>query len=101
MISPNGSIMFIQNKQDLWIKEVSSKAVKQSIMNGDKAFKNFFKGLAKFPTFKKKKNQDVKAYFPKNNPTDLAGGTSSYQNSYAWMGTIKGIWLYSFTCKSF
>ena len=40
-------------------------------MNGDKAFKNFFKGLAKFPRFKKKKNQDVKAYFPKNNPTDL------------------------------
>ena len=63
--------MFIQKKQDLWIKDVSSKAVKQSIMNGDKAFKNFFKGLAKFPKFKKKKNQDVKAYFPKNNPTDL------------------------------
>jgi putative transposase len=58
-------------EQDPWIKEVSSKAVKQAIMNGDKAFKNFFKGLAKFPTFKKKKKQDVKAYFPKNNPTDL------------------------------
>ncbi|WP_413056895.1 RNA-guided endonuclease InsQ/TnpB family protein [Sporosarcina sp. 179-K 3D1 HS] len=56
---------------DEWIKNVSSKAVKQSIMNGDKAFKNFFKGLAKFPRFKKKKNQDVKAYFPKNNSTDL------------------------------
>ena len=62
----------VHTKQtDLWIKDVSSKAVKQSIMNGDKAFKNFFKGLAKFPKFKKKKNQDVKAYFPKNNPTDL------------------------------
>ena len=58
-------------EQDTWIKEVSSKAVKKSIMNGDKAFKNFFKGVAKFPKFKKKKNQDVKAYFPKNNPTDL------------------------------
>ena len=40
---------------DFWIKEVSSKAVKQSIMNGDRAFKNFFKGLTKFPTFKKRK----------------------------------------------
>ncbi len=40
-------------------------------MNGDRAFKNFFKGLAKFPRFKKKNNQDVKAYFPKNNATDL------------------------------
>lgn len=56
---------------DQWIKEVSSKAVKQAIMNGDKAFRNFFKGLAKFPRFKKKRNQDVKAYFPKNNATDL------------------------------
>lgn len=41
-------------------------------MNAEKAFKNFFKGKTKFPRFKKKKNQDVKAYFPKNNPTDWA-----------------------------
>ncbi|EJR29313.1 RNA-guided endonuclease InsQ/TnpB family protein [Bacillus mycoides] len=53
-----------------WIKEVSSKAVKQAIMNGDKAFKGFFKGLSGFPRYKKKKNQDVKCYFPKNNKTD-------------------------------
>ena len=57
-------------EHDQWIKEVSSKAVKQAIMNGEKAFKNFFKGLAKYPRFKKKKNQDVKCYFPKNNKTD-------------------------------
>ncbi|WP_318616931.1 transposase, partial [Sporosarcina sp. YIM B06819] len=56
---------------DQWIKDVSSKAVKQAIMNGDKAFRNFFKGLAQFPRFKKKRYQDVKAYFPKNNATDL------------------------------
>lgn len=37
-----------------WIKEVSSKAVKQSIMNGDKAFKRFFKKLSSYPKFKKK-----------------------------------------------
>ncbi|OCS93609.1 RNA-guided endonuclease InsQ/TnpB family protein [Caryophanon latum] len=58
-------------EKDAWIKDVSSKAVKQAIMNGDRAFKNFFKGLANFPRFKKKKDQYVKAYFPKNNPTDL------------------------------
>lgn len=57
-------------EHDQWIKEVSSKAVKQAIMNGEKAFKNFFKGLARYPRFKKKKNQDVKCYFPKNNKTD-------------------------------
>ncbi|MCD3252361.1 RNA-guided endonuclease InsQ/TnpB family protein [Clostridium botulinum] len=62
---------YIPNNQDrIWIKEVSSKATKQAIMNGDKAFKRFFKGLSGFPKFKKRKNQDVKAYFPKNNKTD-------------------------------
>ncbi|AJG74683.1 IS200/IS605 family element transposase accessory protein TnpB [Bacillus thuringiensis] len=55
---------------DQWIKEVSSKAVKQAIMNGDKAFQRFFKGLSQFPRYKKKKKQDVKCYFPKNNKTD-------------------------------
>ncbi|MGD6890766.1 RNA-guided endonuclease InsQ/TnpB family protein [Bacillus mobilis] len=58
------------NECDQWIKEVSSKAVKQAIMNGDKAFKRFFKGLSQFPRYKKKRKQDVKCYFPKNNKTD-------------------------------
>ena len=62
---------YIPNNQDMkWIKEVSSKATKQAIMNGDKAFRDFFKKSKGFPKFKKKKNQDVKAYFPKNNKND-------------------------------
>ncbi|HII4442137.1 TPA: RNA-guided endonuclease InsQ/TnpB family protein [Clostridium perfringens] len=62
---------YIPNNQEMnWIKEVSSKATKQAIMNGDKAFRDFFKKDKGFPKFKKKKNQDVKAYFPKNNKTD-------------------------------
>ena len=64
---------YIPNNQKMnWIKEVSSKATKQAIMNGDKAFRDFFKKTKGFPNFKKKKNQDVKAYFPKNNKTDWA-----------------------------
>ena len=59
-----------KNQEVKWIKEVSSKATKQAIMNGDKAFRDFFKNAKGFPRFKKKKNQDVKAYFPKNNKTD-------------------------------
>lgn len=59
-----------QNPSYSWIKNVSSKAVKQSIMNGDKAFKSFFKGLSKFPRFKKKKDI-IGIYFPKNNLTDF------------------------------
>ena len=53
-----------------WIKEVSSKSVKQSIMNAEKAFKSFFKGQSGFPKFKKKNKSDVKMYFVKNNPND-------------------------------
>lgn len=60
-----------QNQQDMWIKEVSSKAVKQSIMNAEHAYKNFFKGLSKHPRFKKKARQDASSYFPKNNKTDF------------------------------
>lgn len=63
---------FIPNKQDyLWIKNVSSKAVKQSIMNGEKAFKKFFKKQGAFPKFKKKNKSNVGMYLPKNNKTDF------------------------------
>jgi putative transposase len=53
------------NSEFSWIKEVSSKSTKQSIMNAEKAFKRFFKKQSKFPKFKKKKNNDVKMYFVK------------------------------------
>ena len=62
---------FIPNNPEyIWIKEVSSKSVKQSIMNAETAFKRFFNGKSKFPRFKKKSRGDVKAYLPKNNLTD-------------------------------
>jgi len=53
-----------------WIDNCGSKARKKSILNAEIAYKRFFKGQSKFPRFKKKKNQDVKIYFPKNNETD-------------------------------
>ena len=57
---------FLSNNSEFsWIKDVSSKSVKQSIMNAEKAFKNFFKGKSKFPKFKKKNKSDVKMYFVK------------------------------------
>ena len=55
-----------KNPDKSWIKEVSSKSVKQSIRDAETAFKRFFKGLSGFPNFKKKNNQDVKMYFVKN-----------------------------------
>lgn len=63
--------VFLPNNPDYaWIKSVSSKAVKKSIMNAENAFKKFFKKQAKYPKLKKKHKDNVKAYFPKNNKTD-------------------------------
>ncbi len=54
-----------ENPESIWIKEVSSKSVKQSMMNAEKAFKNFIYKKAGFPRFKKKNQSDVKMYFVK------------------------------------
>ena len=54
-----------ENPDKEWIKEVSSKSVKQSIMNAEKAFRWFFKHQSGFPKFKKKGKSDVKMYFVK------------------------------------
>jgi putative transposase len=48
-----------------WIKEVSSKSVKQSIMQANTAYTRFFKHQSGFPKFKKKNKSDVKMYFVK------------------------------------
>ena len=64
---------YIPNNPDkAWIKEVSSKAVKRSIENGYTAFTRFFKHQSAFPNFKKKGKSDVKMYFVRDNPKDLA-----------------------------
>jgi len=54
-----------ENPEKSWIKEVSSKSVKQSIRNAEKAFQRFFKHQSGFPRFKKKNKSDVKMYFVK------------------------------------
>ena len=59
------------NPDKKWIKDVSSKSVKQAMIYGEKAFKNFFKGLSSFPVFKKKGKNEIGAYFVKNNKTDF------------------------------
>jgi putative transposase len=45
-----------------WLKEVSSVPVQQALRNLDTAFKNFFAGRAKYPTFKKKQNAQSATY---------------------------------------
>ena len=47
-----------ENPEYLWIKEVSSKSVKKSIMNAENAYKRFFKHQTNFPKYKKKNRTD-------------------------------------------
>ena len=58
--------VYLPNNPDKkWIQDVSSKSVKQAMIYGEKAFKNFFKGLSSFPVFKKKGKNELSAYFCK------------------------------------
>ena len=59
------------NPDKLWIWDVSSKAVKKSIMNADTAYRNYLKGKAGFPNFKRRNGRPVSMYLPRNNPKDL------------------------------
>ena len=64
--------VYLPNNPDKkWIKDVSSKSLKQAMNYGEKAFKKFFKGLSAFPVFKKKGKNELGAYFVKNNKTDF------------------------------
>ena len=65
------NIYLPNNPDKKWIKEVSSKSVKQAIIYGEQAFKRFFKGLSSFPVFKKKGRNELGAYFVKNNKKDF------------------------------
>ena len=65
------NIYLLNNPDKKWIKDVSSKSVKQAMFYGEKAFKNFFKGLSGFPVFKKKGKNELGAYFVRNHKTDF------------------------------
>ncbi len=72
-VSANDFDKYVNHKLKIelpWINECGFKARKKSLVNAETAFKKFFDGLAGFPRFKKKSNQDVKLYFPKNNKGD-------------------------------
>ena len=60
----------VVKKELLWIDDCGAKARKQALCNAERAFKNFMQGKANRPKFKKKNQQKVKAYFPKNTKGD-------------------------------
>ena len=49
-----------------WLKEASSKAIKQTILNCESAYRKFFKGLGGKPKFKKSSTDKTGYYFVKN-----------------------------------
>ena len=59
------------NPDKSWIWEVSSKAMKKSIMNADTSYRNFLMGKSGFPNFKRRNGRPVSVYLPRNNPSDL------------------------------
>ena len=65
------NIYLPNNLDKKWIKDVSSKSIKQAMIYGEQAFKRFFKGLSSFPVFKKKGKNELGAYFVKNNKKDF------------------------------
>ena len=56
----------VVKKELAWIDDCGAKARKQALCNAERAFKNYMQGKTNRPRFKKKRQQKIKAYFPKN-----------------------------------
>ena len=60
------NVYLVENTDKQWMKDVYQKAIKQAIINTERAFKRFFKGLSGYPKFARKSKQDTKLYFVRN-----------------------------------
>lgn len=72
-----------------WIWEVSSRAVNQSIMDADRAFKRFFKTKKGFPNFKRKHGKPVGIYCPRNGSTAKAVEVQRHRIKVPIIGWIR------------
>lgn len=57
-----------------WLKEVNSQSLLASLLNLDGAYQKFFKGLAKFPKFKKKYASEQSFQCPQHVSVDFEAG---------------------------
>ena len=57
-----------------WLKEVNSQSLQSALLNLDMAYSNFFKGVANFPTFKRK-NSKQSFQCPQNVIVDFKANT--------------------------
>ncbi|SRR6266851_2419142 len=51
-----------QQEETIWLADVASVPLQQSLRHLDRAFLNFFEGRGKYPTWKKKRNQQSATY---------------------------------------
>lgn len=61
-------------KECVWLKEVNSQSLQSALVNLDSAYSLFFKGVAEFPTFKKKHGKQS-FQCPQNVTVDFKSGT--------------------------
>ncbi|MFC6255314.1 RNA-guided endonuclease InsQ/TnpB family protein [Secundilactobacillus hailunensis] len=59
------------NPDDQWIKELSSKSVKQAFIDADTAMKRFFKRLSNYPHWRSFKRGQGSYYFVKNSQKQI------------------------------
>jgi len=52
----------IWKKENEWLKEPAAVPLQQAVRHLDRAYKNFFKGITKFPKFKNKNNKQSASY---------------------------------------
>lgn len=55
-------VLLKKQEETLWLNEVSSVPLQQTLRNLERAFRNFFAGRADYPTFKKKRHQQSATY---------------------------------------
>jgi putative transposase len=55
-------VLLMKQEETLWLNEVSSVVLQQTLRHLDKAFRNFFEGRAEYPTFKKKRQRQAATY---------------------------------------
>src|SRR5215467_10881645 len=55
-------VLLKKQEETVWLSEVSSVPLQQSLRHLDRAFRNFFEGRAEYPTFKKKRHQQAATY---------------------------------------
>src|SRR2546427_11153239 len=49
-------------QQHAWLNEVAAVPLQQALVHLERAFKNFFEGRAKYPTFKKRHGEQSASY---------------------------------------